>query len=450
MNGQQLQDLLKETHARMLALSATKGEEYTGGGEANRLQNFLSAGERLGLSPIVPLYIAMDKHWNAITTFVREAQTGSKRDLSESIESRIDDLILYAILLKGLIRELAGDHSPGKVRFPDSRFPDSRIRKADPSLTINAFADTAAEALQTLDSLVAAIDLPPGAADRIGEHLGETVAGVDIAADSETQVMTNRGFVPIMDVKAGDLVIRLDSENPNNPTTGIISDFVRGESYAPGPAMLRTNSEPNRGGRPVSAEARRAEDDGPNYERGFGAGDDPVGDSMWPRMMDIDAAIRARYISAQEVNDILGPESSPEEIGQPVTMGGGSTVFIRTPAHTHNIPIGANYLGLSTTFETVQSRVVDWASEAFPARSVNTVRLKLIQEAQELALALAIEDWEGIKDEIADVQILIHDLCALREINLPFVTLNKLMINESRSWEIDAHGLSHHVNKPNT
>lgn len=92
--------LITETYERMLELSGTKGEEYSGKQDA--LANFKRNGERIGLDPIQIWHVYAAKHYDSICTFVKDITTGFQRKQSEPIEGRIDDLILYLILLKGL------------------------------------------------------------------------------------------------------------------------------------------------------------------------------------------------------------------------------------------------------------------------------------------------------------------------------------------------------------
>jgi hypothetical protein len=98
MNTKDMKQLLDDTHFKMCLLSSTKGYEYAG--ESDRLSNFKEPALDLGVSPDLILWIALDKHLRAIRTYIR-----NRRVHSEPIEERIDDAILYLILLKGLIQE---------------------------------------------------------------------------------------------------------------------------------------------------------------------------------------------------------------------------------------------------------------------------------------------------------------------------------------------------------
>ena len=103
MRKDRFQLLLKQTHDAMLALTASKGEEYTNNaaaGAADQHANFKRLSEELGLTPEQVLSVYLTKHLDAIKSYLRMG-----REFSEPIDGRIDDAILYLILLKGLIVE---------------------------------------------------------------------------------------------------------------------------------------------------------------------------------------------------------------------------------------------------------------------------------------------------------------------------------------------------------
>ena len=100
MDKERFQDLLNDTFTDMRELTATKGREYAGSDD--QLANFKRLGEALRMAPEAILFIYLTKHLDSITTYVRELQ---EHELSEPIDGRIDDAILYLILLKGLTLE---------------------------------------------------------------------------------------------------------------------------------------------------------------------------------------------------------------------------------------------------------------------------------------------------------------------------------------------------------
>jgi NTP pyrophosphatase (non-canonical NTP hydrolase) len=112
MNSNQMFRHLARTFQRLLSLSASKGLEYCGGQEIDRLRNFKDGGARVGVHPVKHLFIALDKHWNSISTYVRELDQPVKRVLSEPIAGRIDDAILYLNLMKMLLVDLGIEKDP--------------------------------------------------------------------------------------------------------------------------------------------------------------------------------------------------------------------------------------------------------------------------------------------------------------------------------------------------
>jgi hypothetical protein len=98
MNTREFNDLFHETVNNLGVLSSTKGIEYAG--DVDRLSNFKRLGKELDMDPERVLWVYLTKHLDAIRSYLRANCT-----LSEPIEGRIDDAILYLILLKGLIQE---------------------------------------------------------------------------------------------------------------------------------------------------------------------------------------------------------------------------------------------------------------------------------------------------------------------------------------------------------
>jgi hypothetical protein len=95
--------LVQETIGEIQALLLVKGGEYAG--SEDRLANFKRGAALVGVTPLQCLFIYMSKHYDAVATFVRDDAAGTTRPRSESIEGRLDDLINYCILAKGLVRE---------------------------------------------------------------------------------------------------------------------------------------------------------------------------------------------------------------------------------------------------------------------------------------------------------------------------------------------------------
>lgn len=95
----------------------------------------------------------------------------------------------------------------------------------------------------------------------------------------------------------------------------------------------------------------------------------------------------------------------------------------------------------------LQSSIVNWADATFPSRNDETVIRKLVyHEMPELTLALSYADRDRIRDEMADVSILFADLAARMGFDLLHEMHKKMEVNKARTWAMDNHGVSHHVN----
>ena len=101
MNGSEFAYLLDATHQRLVDLTATKGREYANSDD--QLANFKRLSATLGISPEAVCFVYLTKHLDSIQSHLRCPE----KLLSEPIEGRIDDAILYLILLKGLLNDSA-------------------------------------------------------------------------------------------------------------------------------------------------------------------------------------------------------------------------------------------------------------------------------------------------------------------------------------------------------
>lgn len=99
--------LVEKTVEQIRQLSTNKGGEYAG--DTDRLANFRRNAERLGLDPAQVWAVYAAKHWDAVMQYVEDIQTGKSRPRSESISGRLDDLIVYCILMKAIVEEREGE-----------------------------------------------------------------------------------------------------------------------------------------------------------------------------------------------------------------------------------------------------------------------------------------------------------------------------------------------------
>lgn len=107
-------DLVHKTWENVIELGLKKGGEYAG--DEDRLANFRRNGEAMELPMETVWRVYAGKHWDAITQYIKDLQKGVVRDRMETIEGRVDDLIVYALLFKAMIMERA---APEVIDDPD-------------------------------------------------------------------------------------------------------------------------------------------------------------------------------------------------------------------------------------------------------------------------------------------------------------------------------------------
>ena len=103
MDNKEFTQLVERTQQSTSALLISKGMEYAG--SEDRLANFKRGATLTGATPLQCCFIYMSKHYDALSTYIKKDAAGFDQHLSEPIEGRIDDLINYCFLMKGLIQE---------------------------------------------------------------------------------------------------------------------------------------------------------------------------------------------------------------------------------------------------------------------------------------------------------------------------------------------------------
>lgn len=112
---------IDELYERLRALTATKGEEYKRR-EDNQFANFERGAASLGLTREQVLMVYLSKHLDSIVTYVKDRAAGQEKVYAEPISGRIDDAILYLLLLRGMTIE--NDEEYGR-RVADAIFGPS-------------------------------------------------------------------------------------------------------------------------------------------------------------------------------------------------------------------------------------------------------------------------------------------------------------------------------------
>jgi hypothetical protein len=95
--------ILNNTIEEMRKLSTLKGGEYAG--DVDRLANFKRNAASFGVTPLLIWGVYAGKHWDAIAQYINDFQNNKYRQRGEAIEGRLDDLIVYCVLMKALIAE---------------------------------------------------------------------------------------------------------------------------------------------------------------------------------------------------------------------------------------------------------------------------------------------------------------------------------------------------------
>lgn len=95
--------LLPQIFEQIRRLAATKGAEYAHGDD--RLDNFRRNGADCGVSMETCWRIYAGKHWDSITTYIKDIQTGTQREYSEDITGRALDLMVYLTLFICMVKE---------------------------------------------------------------------------------------------------------------------------------------------------------------------------------------------------------------------------------------------------------------------------------------------------------------------------------------------------------
>lgn len=103
MDGKDFDKLVNDTVTEIQRLLVTKGGEYAG--SADRLANFKRGAAHTGCTPLQVAFIYASKHYDAVATYVRDQASETERPRSESIHGRLDDLMNYCLLMKGLVQE---------------------------------------------------------------------------------------------------------------------------------------------------------------------------------------------------------------------------------------------------------------------------------------------------------------------------------------------------------
>lgn len=425
MNERQMFHVFADTFRTLVSLSRTKGEEYTGGGQADRLQNFKDAATRTGTTPLTALFFALDKHYQSFSTFVKDHQNGRERGLSEPIEGRLNDLILYAMLAKCLTAEMSDD-LPGEAQM-DS--PEGRLAMAEAVEQMThlfqryyrgekfakiscegqrdwfqiAGEDTIAECLEQAHDELRLL----GYGYQVGYGWGQW------AGEGEDKKWVT--LAQMREAKQGLMRFRVVCDETNNSQASIDQNKLHIDLVPVQEARVEVSGERVT----ISAPEVRINAANTGIARGA-VGTDPNSEMDWAR----------GRVFADDTHSPIAPLDRSEPL-----KGDKSPL----PKPHHNSPHDLRF---------IQEQICDWATQAFPDRSVNSIRRKLVDhEIPELLLALGQKRWKDVDEEGVDVVFLLLDLFMMRGVDIGFALLQKLAINRGRTWAPDGEGMYSHVKK---
>lgn len=112
--------MVAETVQEIIKLGKLKGAEYAG--DLNRLDNFVRGAKDSDiLLPERVWKVYAGKHWDALSQYIRDLENGVTRVRMESLDGRVDDIIVYLLLFKGMIRARAYANKPRDVEAQDEK-----------------------------------------------------------------------------------------------------------------------------------------------------------------------------------------------------------------------------------------------------------------------------------------------------------------------------------------
>lgn len=107
MNPTEFRKSIDRLYERLVALTRTKGQEYKGR-DASQFANFERHAAAMGMIREQVLFVYLMKHMDSITTFIKDRAAGQHHQYAEPVTGRIDDAILYLLLLRGMVEDGEG------------------------------------------------------------------------------------------------------------------------------------------------------------------------------------------------------------------------------------------------------------------------------------------------------------------------------------------------------
>ena len=96
-------EIIQSALDRIQTLFANKNAEYAGQGDV--LGNFRRLAQQQGVPMSTAWMFLAGKHIDSIQEYVKDARSGVARSRTQPMSERIDDLIVYALLLQVIVEE---------------------------------------------------------------------------------------------------------------------------------------------------------------------------------------------------------------------------------------------------------------------------------------------------------------------------------------------------------
>jgi hypothetical protein len=110
MNSQDFMNLTEHMHEEEKDEYRKKNADYADREGKNILANFERVAQNLNITPQMALLIYMEKHMDAIRTYIRFGSV-----MSEPIEGRIKDARVYLSLLRAMVEQVKAVKREDKV-----------------------------------------------------------------------------------------------------------------------------------------------------------------------------------------------------------------------------------------------------------------------------------------------------------------------------------------------
>lgn len=99
MTREELKKTMERTFTECMNLRSEGQKEYAHN-DSEAFANFIRVGERMKLSKEQVLMVYMEKHLDGIHSYIQ-----GHKSQRENVRGRINDLITYAVILRGMIDE---------------------------------------------------------------------------------------------------------------------------------------------------------------------------------------------------------------------------------------------------------------------------------------------------------------------------------------------------------